>query len=69
VPFFGLFDLPGLPDNKSLSDAARLVHNTVHWAVYALIAVHLGASAWHVAVLRDGTLDRMLPAQQAAGSE
>ncbi|SDR41022.1 cytochrome b561 [Rhizobiales bacterium GAS113] len=67
VPFFGLVDLPALPDNRALSEAARFVHNTTSWAVYALVATHIGAAAWHVAVFRDGTLERMLPAQDAAG--
>jgi cytochrome b561 len=67
VPFFGLFDLPALPSDHTLSEAARFVHNTASWAVYALVAAHIGAAAWHVAVFRDGTLERMLPVQDGAG--
>ena len=33
------------------------------WLVYALITVHLLATAWHAAVRRDGVVDRMLPEQ------
>ena len=63
VLLFGLVHLPGLPFDRSAADIARLVHSGVQWAVYALIGAHLAATAWHVAVRRDGTLDRMLPAQ------
>jgi cytochrome b561 len=67
VPFFGLFELPALPNDHALSDAARFVHDTISWAVYALVAAHIGAAAWHVAVFRDGTFQRMLPVQDGAG--
>jgi cytochrome b561 len=33
------------------------------WAVYALILLHVGATARHAAVRRDGVLNRMLPPQ------
>ncbi len=65
VPFLDLFMLPNLPKNQAASDAARWVHAAVgQWLVYALIALHLGATAWHVAIRRDGVLDRMLPEQE-----
>lgn len=65
VSYFGLFDLPSLPKNDDLRHTALSVHLTLQWAVYALIAVHLAATAWHVGVRRDGLLDRELPPQQA----
>ena len=65
VPFLNLFMLPSLPKNQAASDAARWVHAAVgQWLVYALIVLHLAATAWHVVVRRDGTLDRMLPEQE-----
>ncbi|WP_428483834.1 cytochrome b [Rhodopila sp.] len=66
VPYFGLITLPSLPNNPAVSDAARWVHVAIgQWLVYVLILLHVGATAWHVAVRRDGVLDRMLPEQKA----
>ncbi len=64
VPYFDLFSLPTLPKNQAVNDAARWVHAAVgQWLVYALIVLHVVATAWHAAVRRDGVLDRMLPEQ------
>ena len=65
VSYFGLFDLPSIPKDPAIASAARSVHLTLQWAVYALISVHLLATAWHVAVRRDGILDRELPPQRS----
>jgi cytochrome b561 len=66
VSYFGLFTLPGLPKSEALSHAADWVHVAIgQWLVYALIALHLVGTGWHVAVRRDGALDRMLPQQKA----
>ena len=63
VSYFGLFDLPALPENKSLDDVAKTLHLLGQWGVYALVVLHVFATAWHVAVRRDGLLNRMLPPQ------
>ena len=64
--YFGLFTLPGLPKDDALARAAYWTHVAVgQWLAYALILLHLGATVWHVAVLRDTVLDRMLPEQAA----
>lgn len=64
VSYFDLFTLPGLPENKTLQTAADWLHvATGQWLVYALIVLHVAATAWHVAVRRDNVLGRMLPAQ------
>lgn len=63
VPFFGIVDLPGLPENKPFKEAMNFVHVNVQWAVYALIVAHIAGAAYHVAVRRDGLLERMLPRQ------
>lgn len=63
VSYFGLFDLPALPENKGLDAAAKTLHLAGQWGVYALISLHVLATAWHVAVRRDGLLSRMIPAQ------
>ena len=64
VSYFGLFHLPQLPQNKALAENAISVHLVLQWAVYALIALHVLATAWHVAVRRDGLLARELPIQR-----
>ncbi len=64
VNYFGLFHLPQLPQNKDLAETAISIHLLVQWAVYALIAVHVLATAWHVVVRRDGLLARELPSQR-----
>ncbi len=62
--YFGLFDIPGFPKNAALAHAAAWVHvATGQWLVYALVLLHIAATAWHVAVRRDGVLERMLPPQ------
>ena len=64
VTYFGLFTVPSLPKSEAAVQAGVWLHVvTGQWLVYALVALHLLASAWHVAVRRDGVLDRMLPAQ------
>jgi cytochrome b561 len=67
VSYFGLFDLPALPQNDVLRNAAGSVHLAAQWMLYALVSLHIGATAWHVAVLRDGLLNRMLPPQTPPG--
>ena len=64
VNYFGLFNLPLLPQSKALSENAISIHLVLQWAVYALIAVHVLATAWHVVVRRDGLLARELPYQR-----
>jgi cytochrome b561 len=66
VNYFGLFDLPLLPSDDALSDATLAIHRAGQWLLYAVVALHVLGAAWHVAVRRDGTLDRMLPPQSSA---
>jgi cytochrome b561 len=66
VTYFDLFTLPELPKDEALSKAAMWLHVAVgQWLVYGLIGLHLIGVGWHVAVQRDGVLDRMLPAQHS----
>ena len=64
--FFGLFELPALPRNDAVSDALLAVHLAGQWLLYAVVALHVLATVWHVAARRDGTLERMLPPQTGA---
>ncbi len=64
ITYFGWFTVPGIPKNLAVREAADWVHVAVgQWLLYALVGLHLVATIWHVAVKRDGLLDRMLPAQ------
>ena len=65
VSFWGL-PLPRLPAIKPIHDAAQLGHYLEQWAIYALVALHVIATAYHVAIRRDGLLQRMIPAQTHA---
>lgn len=66
VNYFGLFTLPSLPENKPLAHLAGEAHEAMAWVVYAAVALHILAVAWHVSVRRDGALNRMLPKQTTA---
>lgn len=61
--FFYLFPIPGFSKNEAVRDVFVSVHLIGQWAVYALVLLHILATAWHVAIRRDGLLDRMLPEQ------
>ncbi|MBD8604286.1 cytochrome b [Pseudomonas sp. CFBP 8771] len=64
VPFFGLVSLPGFVQNEALGKFANTVHVWGQFALYGLIIMHVAATVWHVAVRRDGMLERMLPPQR-----
>jgi cytochrome b561 len=66
IPFFGLFDVPKLPIDKDQAKIAGAIHLYVQFAVYALVALHVVGTAWHLVVRRDALLDRMLPRQANA---
>jgi cytochrome b561 len=66
ISILGLFDFPKLPVSKDVGHTANRVHIYVQFAVYALIAIHVFATAWHLVVRRDAVLDRMLPRQANA---
>jgi cytochrome b561 len=64
IPYFGLFEVPLLtPATDAIWRIGSTVHSVGQWALYALVALHIAATVWHVAIRRDGTLDRMLPEQ------
>jgi cytochrome b561 len=68
ISYFGLFSVPVLAKSATLASAATWVHVAVgQWLVYALILLHVAATVWHVAVRRDGVLNRILPEQAEHG--
>ena len=66
ISILGLFDFPKLPVGKDIGEAAQKTHLFTQWVVYALIGLHVLATAWHLLVPRDAILDRMLPRQANA---
>ncbi len=69
VSYLGLFDLPALPENKGLGETAQTAHLLGQWGIYALVALHVLSTVWHVAVRRDGLLGRMIPPQDDAARD
>jgi cytochrome b561 len=68
ISYFGLFDLPALPKDQALGDFAKVLHLLGQWGVYALVSLHVGATVWHVAIRRDGLLNRVIPPQDHSGA-
>ena len=55
--------LPALPKSVNLSKAAADWHAFGQWVVYVLLVLHILGTAYHVAIRKDGALQRMLPPQ------
>lgn len=65
VVFLGLFPLPSLVGpNKPLAHTLEEFHEAGALIFAALVAVHIAAALWHGIVLKDGVLNRMLPAKK-----
>lgn len=62
--FFYLFPIPGFEKSEAIRNLFQSVHLAGQWAVYALVLLHIAGTVWHVAIRRDGVLDRMLPQQK-----
>ncbi len=62
VHFWGI-PLPNLPHDEAIAKLGATAHVLGSYVVYALVSLHLFATAWHVFVRRDGILQRMLPQQ------
>ena len=62
LPWFGLFQWPRLlPHDERLAALGQALHGYGALALYALLAAHLGAVAWHRFIVKDEVLARMLP--------
>ncbi len=65
VALFGL-ELPALVGkDKALATQVKDLHQLAGRIGYGLIALHAAAALWHHSVLRDDTLQRMLPRRSA----
>ena len=61
IPFYGL-TLPALVSpNEELAELIEEIHETVGVAGYYLIGLHALAALLHHYLIRDNTLQRMLP--------
>jgi cytochrome b561 len=58
---------PLLPKAEGVARVAEQVHAVSAWVLVALIAVHVGAAAFHGIVLRDGVVSRMWPPAARGG--
>lgn len=62
LKWFGLFALPRLTGyDPGIKAFTREMHETLFYAMAALIVLHAGAALWHHYWRRDRTLVRMLP--------
>ena len=60
--YFWTFSWPRLfAGNRWIAHAGELSHGLLAYLVYAAVALHVGATAWHVLVKKDATLSRMWP--------
>lgn len=59
VSFFGLFEMPPLPDNKAVGDFARQAHDILGTVAIVLISLHVLAALKHHFINKDNTLLRM----------
>ncbi len=60
VSFFGLFNLPPLPQDKAVADVAKEVHEILANVLIAIIVIHVIAALKHHVFDKDATLKRML---------
>jgi cytochrome b561 len=67
-PYFWLFYWPQPAVSRVVAHAALRAHLVGQYLVYAMAGLHVAAVVWHVVVRQDGTLERMLPAQDGPGT-
>jgi cytochrome b561 len=60
--YFWTFSWPRLfAGNRAVEHAGEVAHGTLAYLVYVAVALHIGATIWHVVVKKDETLSRMWP--------
>lgn len=60
LPWFGLFQWPRLlPHDMELARWGEWLHDKTAWLIVGVVALHILAVIWHVAIKRDGVLARM----------
>ncbi|MBI2381902.1 MAG: cytochrome b [Gammaproteobacteria bacterium] len=69
VVYLGLLPLPNwVPTDKALAEVLKLVHKSLNYTLFVLLAAHIGAALKHQFIDRDGLLRRMWPARSAKES-
>jgi cytochrome b561 len=61
IPFFGLNLPPLLAENKVYAGWFKTIHETGATVGYILVGLHAAAALYHHHVMRDNTLQRMMP--------
>jgi cytochrome b561 len=62
VSWFGFIQLPDfVSKNKALYDVMLETHETLAWALYTIVFLHVAAALKHHFLLKDNVLRRMLP--------
>jgi cytochrome b561 len=65
IVVFGVLPLPDLvPHDRALAEAIKPWHGDLAWALFALVALHLGAVGKHMFIDRDDLIRRMLPGRR-----
>ena len=64
VPFFGLHLPPLIGESDTVAEWAESIHQTGGTVGYVLVGLHAGAALFHHYVVRDNTLQRMLPGRR-----
>jgi len=62
-PYFWLFYWPQPALSRTVTHAALRAHLFGQYVLYIVVGMHVAAVIWHIVVRRDGTLQRMFPAQ------
>ena len=64
LKYFWLFSWPRLfAGNDTIKLAGETAHGLIAYVVYAVVALHIAATLWHVILRKDETFSRMWPAR------
>jgi cytochrome b561 len=66
--YFWTFSWPRLfAGDKEVAHAGEILHGSLAYLVYLVVALHIAATVWHALVKKDETLSRMWPGRAATG--
>jgi cytochrome b561 len=70
LKYFWSFSWPRLvAGNQAVARIGETSHDLLAWFVYAVVALHIAATVWHVVVKKDETLSRMWPGARKLGPQ
>jgi cytochrome b561 len=68
LSYFGIVHVPALTEpDKPAGKLFGAIHITLQWAIYALVAMHIGAALHHYFFRHNDVLARMLPSLRDRG--